>query len=408
MACLAGLALLITLFAHAVRLHWFDVPLLALVLGVLIGPHGMGWLNLSAYGEEQHVLQVVARYTLVTAVVMAGIELRGFLTRQWQPLTVLFLGGTVLMWGAGSLLVGTILGLGLLPALMIGAVLTPTDPILTATVASGRIPDSVLPTRIRHLLAAESAARQGAGLVMVLLPILLITQTRDGAWWQWVSDALLWKGVAAVVIGAVVGYWVGRALKWSTDRDSSETATGPLAAIFLALAFALASVVQALGSDGTLAVLVAGVTFAWGRADDDAGDELFHQHRAFQQLHKQVLVVPIFALLGAALPWGQWAELGWKAPVIVVAVLALRRIPAVLIMKPFVKSIRGWDDALFVGWFGPIGVSALYFASVAHLETQDEHVWAVTTLLIAATIVLHDTTTTPLSQWLGRRYPDDD
>lgn len=59
-----------------------------------------------------------------------------------------------------------------------------------------------------------------------------------------------------------------------------------------------------MGSDGTLAVLTAGVTFAWVRASDDTGDELHHQHRAYLQLHKQVLVVPIFALLGAALPWG--------------------------------------------------------------------------------------------------------
>lgn len=407
MACLAGLALLVTLFAHAVRLRWLDVPLLALALGVLIGPHGLGWLDLTRYGEEPDVLQVVARYTLVTAVVTAGVELRGFLPRQWRSLTVLFLGGTVLMWGAGSVLVGVILGLDPLPALMIGAVLAPTDPILTATVASGRIPDSVLPARVRHLLAAESAARQGAGLVMVLLPILLIIEPSAEAWWQWVSEALLWKGIAAVVIGGVVGYGVGRALKWSTDRDSSETATGPLAAIFLTLALALVSVVQAMGSDGTLAVLTAGVTFAWARASDDTGDELHHQHRAYQQLHKQVLVVPIFALLGAALPWGQWANLGWKAPVLVVAVLALRRIPAVLLMKPFVGTIRGWDEALFVGWFGPIGVSALYFASVAHQETQNEHVWAVTTLLVAATVVLHDTTTTPLSQWLGRQSAGD-
>lgn len=149
---------------------------------------------------------------------------------------MLFLGGTVLMWGAGSVLVGVILGLDPLPALMIDAVLAPTGPILTATVASGRIPDSVLPARVRHLLTAESAARQGAGLVMILLPILLIIEPSAEAWWQWVSEALLWKGVAAVVIGGVVGYGVGRALKRSTDRDSSETATGPLAAIFLALA----------------------------------------------------------------------------------------------------------------------------------------------------------------------------
>lgn len=51
-ACLAGLGLLMTLFAHGIRLHWIDDPLLALILGVLIGPVGLGWLDLAAYGEE--------------------------------------------------------------------------------------------------------------------------------------------------------------------------------------------------------------------------------------------------------------------------------------------------------------------------------------------------------------------
>ena len=58
---------------------------------------------------------------------------------------------------------------------------------------------------------------------------------------------------------------------------------------------------------------------------------------------------------------------------------------------------------MFVGWFGPVGVGALYFAAVAHKETRNEHVWTVATLLIAATIVAHDLTATPLSRWLGRR-----
>lgn len=394
-----------TLFAHGIRLHWVDDPLLALILGVLIGPVGLGWLDVAALGEESEVLEPVARFTLVIAIVAAGFELRSFLVNQWYPLAVLLFGGTVLMWGASSLLVGVILDLDLYTALLIGAVLTPTDPILTASVTSGRIPNQDIPGRLRHLLAAESAGRQGMGLVMVFLPILLISESGAGAWPRWITDALLLKGALAIVIGGVVGYGVRRALEWSNARGSSETATGPLSAVFVTLAISLVAFVHLLGSDGTLAVLVAGVTFALagGGDTDGSGKELHSQHSAYRDLVKQVLQVPVFALLGAALPWGQWADLGWRVPVLIVVVLTLRRMPAMLIMKPFVRLIRGWDEALFVGWFGPIGVSALYFAAVAHQETQDAQVWAVATLLIAATIVLHDVTTTPLSNWLGRR-----
>ncbi len=85
------------------------------------------------------------------------------------------------------------------------------------------------------------------------------------------------------------------------------------------------------------------------------------------------------------------------------AVLLLRRIPAMLLMRPLIGQIRNWNEALFIGWFGPMGVGALYFAAVAYKETHLDPIWAVATLLIAASIVVHDVTATPLSKWLGRQ-----
>ncbi len=166
------------------------------------------------------------------------------------------------------------------------------------------------------------------------------------------------------------------------------------------------SLVELVGSDGLLAVLAAGIAFAWARTGEEQGEELVRQQRRYQETLKQVLQVPVFVLLGLALPWGAWAELGWAAVALVVAVLLLRRIPAVLLLKPLIGDIRRWAEALFIGWFGPIGVGALYLAAVAHKETHLEQAWSVATLLIAATIVTHDLTATPLSRWLADRLGD--
>ncbi len=113
--------------------------------------------------------------------------------------------------------------------------------------------------------------------------------------------------------------------------------------------------------------------------------------------------MPVFVLLGLVLPWAEWAELGWAGVALVVMVLLLRRIPALLLLKPLIPQIHRWDEALFVGWFGPIGVGALYLATVAHKETQLKQVWPVVTLLVAAIIVAHDLTATPFSRWLVGR-----
>ncbi len=404
-ASMAGLALVMGLFTHWIRLHWINEPILALLLGVLIGPEGLGWLDLAKYGEESAILEVTARFTLAIALVSVGLELRGYLTGAWRSLTVLVLAGMALTWGISSLLVGWILGLDPLPAILIGAVLAPIDPILTAAITTGRVASDNVPERIRHLLNADSAARHGLGLMFVLLPALLITKPDAEAWTEWLSYTLLWKGLVAVIVGGLTGYVVGRLHAWSTSRRLDETATGPLMPIFYTLALLVVSGVELMDSDGLLAVLVAGVTFAWSRTGEEKGEGLEREQRLYQHVLKQVLQVPIFVLLGVALPWAGWKELGWPALGLVLAILLLRRIPSLLLLKPLISDVPRWDEALFVGWFGPIGVGALYFAAVAHKETQLEQVWSVGTLLIAATIVAHDVTATPLSQWLARREP---
>ena len=401
-ALAAGLALVMALSAYGVRRHWVNEPVLALALGVLAGPEVLDWVELARFGEEPKILEVTARYTLAIALVVVGLELRTYLPHHWPSVTTTVLGGLVLMWAASGLIVGQILDLAPLEAILIGAVLAPIDPILTATVATGRIARETVPEPIRRLLSAESAARHGIGLVLVLLPAFLLVKPDSEAWRHWLVHGLVWKGAAAVIVGLVVGTLVGRLQAWSAEHDLIETPTGPLVALFLALALAVGAGVERMSSDGVLAVLAAGVAFAWARIGQQKGDALEAQEREYEHLLKQVVQVPVFFLLGTALPWAEWEALGWKAPTLIVAILLLRRVPAILLLRPVVADIRSTREALFVGWFGPMGVGALFFAAVAHAETGNPHVWPVATLLIASSIVVHDLTATPLSRWLAR------
>jgi sodium/hydrogen antiporter len=114
-----------------------------------------------------------------------------------------------------------------------------------------------------------------------------------------------------------------------------------------------------------------------------------------------VLQVPEFVVFGAALPWPNWIAMGWRAPVPIGTILLLRRIPAVLLLQLWLTDLRSRQEALFVGWFGPIGVGALFFAIVAHEETGIGEVWTVRSLRIAATIVVQGLTITPLRHRLN-------
>src|SRR5690606_9725442 len=85
-----------------------------------------------------------------------------------------------------------------------------------------------------------------------------------------------------------------------------------------------------------------------------------------------------------------------------VAVLLLRRLPFLLILKRWIPELQDTRDALFLGWFGPIGVAALFYAMLALRQTGHEIVWTMGSLLICASLVVHGVTAAPFTKRYGR------
>jgi NhaP-type Na+/H+ or K+/H+ antiporter len=117
-----------------------------------------------------------------------------------------------------------------------------------------------------------------------------------------------------------------------------------------------------------------------------------------------LFVAPTFAFFGAVLPFAGWSEIGIAGLLFAVVVLAVRRPPAVA------AALAGSDvprrDRAFLGWFGPLGVAAIYYATLA--ETYDipekETVFAATTLAVVVSVVAHGVTATPaVLRYAGRR-----
>ena len=126
-----------------------------------------------------------------------------------------------------------------------------------------------------------------------------------------------------------------------------------------------------------------------------------------QEAVNRFFVLPVFVLLGLALPWQQWLELGWAGLLLVAAVLLLRRLPAVLAVTPILPQARGLRDTLVLGWFGPIGVAALFYASLSLREVGTEEVWVVGSLVICASILVHGVTAAPLTRLYGHTAKDE-
>ncbi|MEQ8995113.1 MAG: cation:proton antiporter [Coleofasciculus sp. B1-GNL1-01] len=396
---IAALVVAVGLLSKPLRRMYFSDSTIALLLGILMSPHILGWLDITGWwGNKELLIEEAARLTL--AIGLMGVALRipkGYVPRHWKSLAVVLGLVMPLMWLSSGLLVWWLLGLPFGVAMLIGAVITPTDPVVSTDIVTGIIAEENIPGRLRHLISSESGLNDGLAYPIVYLPILLLTRSPGEALSHWVLHTLLWEIGVAIVVAVLLGYTAGRLLVWSEKKDLIEKKS--ILAYTVALSLLALGAAKLLGSDGILAVFITGLVF-----DGLVDTQQRTQEERIQEAVDRFFTLPIFLLLGLVMPWQDWLQLSWKGLLLVVAVLFLRRLPAILALSPLIKRLHGVSDSLFVGWFGPIGVAALYYSHLALRLTGNHQVWVVSSLLIFASILAHSISATPLSQLYSSKH----
>lgn len=398
LAVVGALVLLIGLFSAPIKRSLLSAPLIALTVGVLVGPAGFGLLDPGRWsGGEHTILEQAARLTV--AISLMAIALRvptGYPFKSWRSLIVMLGPVMTLMWLVSGLLAYLILGLPFWLAMLIGAVVTPTDPVVSSTIVTGNMAEEKLPARLRNLLSGESGSNDGLAYPFVFLAILMLERPAAEALGHWLTVTVLWEVGAAVALGALIGYGAGWLLELAKNREVIEQPS--FLAYTVALSLLVLGAAKLLGTDGILAVFAAGI--ALNMAVDTEAE---HESERMQEAVNRFFILPIFVLLGMALPWAAWLELGWKGLALVGAVLLLRRLPAVLALGPVLSRSHGRKDALFLGWFGPIGVAALYYATLSVREAGAHEAWVIGSLIICASVLVHGVTAAPLTNLYARR-----
>ncbi|KUG21033.1 sodium/hydrogen exchanger [hydrocarbon metagenome] len=172
--------------------------------------------------------------------------------------------------------------------------------------------------------------------------------------------------------------------------------------MFLAFAVALTlfalGTVRLLGSEDLLAVFAAGLALDYVLSAGERTEE-----ENIVEAINSFFTLPIFTLIGLVLPWGAWLRIGWAGVLLAVAVLLLRRLPILALVRTRIGGLHSGADVLFLEWFGPTGVAALYYASYSLPITGLEEVWIVGSLILSISIVLHGLSSTPFALWYGRR-----
>jgi NhaP-type Na+/H+ or K+/H+ antiporter len=294
-----------------------------------------------------------------------------------------------------SLLTYWFLDFSFLTALLLGAIMTPTDPVLAISIVSGQLAKDNLPERLRDLISVESGSNDGLAYPFVLLPILWMTHRPEEALNRWVIDTVLWEVGAALILGALIGYTAGHLLRKAQSERAIDLPS--YTAYTLALTFLTLGGVKLIGSDGILAVFIAGMFFSITSTEEERRDE-----ERIVEGADRFFTIPIFALLGLAIPWQEWIKLGWVGLILAFLTLLLHRIPILFLIKPLVPNLRSKLDILFTGWFGPIGVAAFYYARFSMKQTGIEELWPVVSLVICMSVVLHGITATYFTKYYGK------
>lgn len=385
-AVAGGLALLLLLGSSRIRPWPVTGPLLALVTGVVVGPIGLDVLVVSDPLRDPLLLE---GSRALLAVSLIGVALRFPLPSIRPHLRpILLLVGIVMplaaaVTGAAAAL---LLGLPLALAALLGACLCPTDPVLASDVVTGKRAEEDLPERTRVVLSEESGANDGLALPLVLLALAPVLSGSVG------ENALtsLYQVLVAVLFGVATGAAVAKALRYVEANGDVE---GPSELLLtLVLAITVLGGARVLHSDGVLAVFAAGLAYNAG-----VGTRNREEQGMLDEVANRYLVIPFFVVIGAVLPWAEWQALGWGGVGFAAAALLVRRPPIILTLCRLL-GLRG-RDALFAGWFGPIGVSAVFYVTFSIEEgVRDPRLFAAATLAVAVSTLVHGVTGTP-----GRR-----
>lgn len=368
-------------------------PLLFMLLGAALGPWGLQLIDLNVFADDgSRFLEQAARITVAISVMGAALRLpRGFFLAHGREMAVVLALGMGLMWLASGLLAAAILPVTATAAALLGAILTPTDPVISASIVTGRVAERRIPGRLRHSLSAEAGANDGLALLFVMAPVLLLRDSAGEALHEWLLRTLLWEVGLAVALGVLIGWLAGRALRWSRRQAFTEKTS--LLMVSLALTLTVLAFLRLLQSDGILAVFVAGLVFNRFVQEDDESEQ-----GRIQEAISRLFELPVFILFGMALPWADWLDNGWPPLLFALAVLLLRRLPAWLLLRTLLPSLRCRREVLFAGWFGPVGIAAVFYATKAEQELGMHWLWEVTSLVIFVSILAHGVTATPLAR----------
>jgi sodium/hydrogen antiporter len=356
--------------------------------GLLLGEAGFGALDFDPTSEFVQGLAVVA---LILILFRDGLEVEEeALRRDWHlplrnlalamPLTAVFV----------AVATHTLTDLDWTESFLLGALLSPTDPVLSSVVVT----NPRVPRIIRHSLNLESGLNDGLALPAVLAFTAAAAGNEDFVWWRFVLQDVLVGVASGLVIAFVASRLMPRDTALGHPISPHQKSLYAVGVAFVAYGTA----VLPPEGNGLIATFVAAIALGIWRPDirecfEERSEDLI-----------EIVKLGVFLVFGATLTFGNLFADGWAAVGIVVFTLLVARPAAVFTALAGTRQVDTAEKA-FMAWFGPKGVATMTFALLVlgSNASNGARIENIAALAVLTSVIAHGVTDQPGSEWIGRR-----
>jgi len=403
-----------------------STAMLYLAVGFGLGPAGLALMSPDPL-KYSVLLERMAEVAVLISLFAVGLKLGlPFSDKRWHLPVRLAIVSMVITVGLITAIGVIGLGLPLGAALLLGAILAPTDPVLASDVQLLEANDR---DGLRFSLTGEGGLNDGAAFPFVMLGLgLLGLHDLGTGGLRWIAVDLLWAVTGGLAIGAASGALLGKLVIYLRSRHQMSVGLDEFLALgLIALTYGSALLCHTYGF---LAVLAAGIALqrvqgpALNRAGstarnlaDQAGRDnaeelatdskfagayLMHEVRAFNDQLERIAEVALVLVLGAMLVYIPLD----RSPVWFV-VLVLLVVRPIAVAVGLLGASVSRDQRLLISWFGIRGIGSIYYLMFAVNHGLEEDLAkdfiAITLLVVATSILLHGISVTPLMNLYSRR-----
>jgi sodium/hydrogen antiporter len=376
------------LISGLARRSFLSLTAAFVVAGFVLGEGGLEVLELDPTSQ---FVQGLAAVALIVILFRDGLEVEEeMLQEAWHlplrklalamPLTCVFV----------ALITHVLTDLGWTESFLVGALLSPTDPVLSSAV----ITNPRVPRIVRHSLNLESGLNDGLALPAVLALTAASVGDDEFVWWEFVLQDVVVGVLSGLAVAFVASRLMpqGRALGYAIS--SHQKALYALGVAFAAYGTATLPP----EGNGFIAVFVAAIALGIWRPD------IRECFEAQSEDLVEIVKLGIFVVFGAIITLDGLFGDGWAAVAIVVFTLVVARPVAVFAALAASRQVNTAEKA-FMAWFGPKGVATMAFALfvLGSAAPEGERIANIAALAVLVSIVAHGLTDHAGVQWIGRR-----